>query len=153
MACHKSLLCLHTYVFLEIQWTEPGSNRRPKDFQSFALPAELSVLPSFAPTAPILPPARIGATLRHRRQDLGWKCSSIQAILHIVPSVGTYLSGHVGQQQERRHRSSGSGPWRKPSSGLSFDLPMASQGRSASSAVTRTPWTLTTAEQPERDIP
>ncbi len=25
-------------------WTEPGSNRRPKDFQSFALPAELSVL-------------------------------------------------------------------------------------------------------------
>src|SRR5262245_467804 len=25
------------------QWTEPGSNRRPKDFQSFALPAELSV--------------------------------------------------------------------------------------------------------------
>jgi hypothetical protein len=27
-----------------VQWTEPGSNRRPKDFQSFALPAELSVL-------------------------------------------------------------------------------------------------------------
>src|SRR4029079_7187412 len=26
-----------------LQWTEPGSNRRPKDFQSFALPAELSV--------------------------------------------------------------------------------------------------------------
>ena len=26
------------------QWTGPGSNRRPKDFQSFALPAELSVL-------------------------------------------------------------------------------------------------------------
>src|SRR5690606_7746401 len=26
------------------QWTEPGLNRRPKDFQSFALPAELSVL-------------------------------------------------------------------------------------------------------------
>src|SRR5262249_42162585 len=25
------------------KWTEPGSNRRPKDFQSFALPAELSV--------------------------------------------------------------------------------------------------------------
>jgi hypothetical protein len=26
-----------------LEWTEPGSNRRPKDFQSFALPAELSV--------------------------------------------------------------------------------------------------------------
>ena len=26
-----------------LKWTEPGSNRRPKDFQSFALPAELSV--------------------------------------------------------------------------------------------------------------
>ena len=25
------------------QWTEPGSNRRPSDFQSLALPAELSV--------------------------------------------------------------------------------------------------------------
>lgn len=29
---------------LVYDWTEPGSNRRPKDFQSFALPAELSVL-------------------------------------------------------------------------------------------------------------
>ncbi len=27
-----------------LQWTEPGMIRRPKDFQSFALPAELSVL-------------------------------------------------------------------------------------------------------------
>ena len=25
------------------QWTEPGLNRRPSDFQSLALPAELSV--------------------------------------------------------------------------------------------------------------
>ena len=30
---------LETYI----QWTEPGSNRRPPDFQSSALPAELSV--------------------------------------------------------------------------------------------------------------
>ena len=29
--------------FSTCEWTEPGSNRRPKDFQSFALPAELSV--------------------------------------------------------------------------------------------------------------
>jgi hypothetical protein len=37
--------------FIYLQWTDPGSNRGPKDFQSFALPAELSVLLSPRPTA------------------------------------------------------------------------------------------------------
>src|SRR5262249_17227455 len=65
------------------EWTEPGSNRRPKDFQSFALPAELSVQNIYQSRGTIRPRQRILSSERGRKRSSFLDQLDLLRVLHL----------------------------------------------------------------------